>query len=102
MAESIGCTPRTISNYELDQTRPPKLVINHMSERPHRIRVTNANGDVVYDGPPDVTWRIVDDSLMTPLPGNITWTGGALLREADEPIHVSWTADGTTVEDGKS
>lgn len=29
MAQSIGCTTRTISNYELDQTRPPKLVINH-------------------------------------------------------------------------
>lgn len=29
MAASIGCSDRTVSNYELDQTRPPKLVINH-------------------------------------------------------------------------
>jgi len=29
MAASIGVTDRTVSNYELDSTRAPKLVINH-------------------------------------------------------------------------
>lgn len=33
MAEDIGCTDRTISNYELDQTRVPKLVVNQYALR---------------------------------------------------------------------
>lgn len=33
MADDIGVTPRTISNYELDATRAPKLVIRQYALR---------------------------------------------------------------------
>lgn len=33
MADDIGVTDRTISNYELDSTRPPKLVIKQYALR---------------------------------------------------------------------
>lgn len=66
MADDIGCTERTISSYELDQTRVPKLVIRQYALRTG-VPLEWLRGEIYHPEGDHIPVTIREDDVSGPL-----------------------------------